>query len=710
MNERSPTLKSKPSNSPKSNDSDSNSSASGSSPRSSPKLTSKQLKNKTLSAMLTSQQKMKNVQPIGPALNAAKTSTVNSGGFAISGNVSPSASSNISLMSAFHQANNSSSQTHPLVPSPSSAPPSSSNVGASNSSSSNSPLTASPSGLSPVSPGFKNGALSKSNSMHKKSKGSLSAVIDKLRVTASTGGDEQSSTSTILSSSQHATSDTGKFVQLNNGANVLSTNSSNSLSSGNTSVSCSSIGQSPLNATTGTSNNGNISAAKLPDAKLKHNRPEFTVKQSLGGTLKLTVTKTKGQGGVGSSGSLHSNKLASKTSSGIKRQWQSGGNFKNGQSSSLTQKQQQQQQRPLSPESADQILEAALPKIQLDKLPKIPKTASSQNQVNPSNAFNSGPGSIGTTAAAANPSAAFKGNMGTNKYGALNKHSLSLRQQLQHNNSNIALMQSSSAGSTMAGTLMPPPPISSHYRKFGPRELPPPHLLQSHSPSSSSPSVSHPIPFSSSDTQPPPYHPVSSSGSRLERIFAFKMDAAANSTNDPRLQMKYNESSSNLSSLSAASSNSNFIPNSIVVTSSSSSSAAPSSSFGINSSVLVSAASSTPSSPLECGGPTDGNPKTPTLIPTERLSLEESNLNDPLKLNQIHPTSTSNVSSSLKEPKFISKLATVTTIDDDDDTERLTIDVPALSCSTATAASSSKDANPMKVRLFHFFSSYKGKN
>jgi hypothetical protein len=503
---------------------------------------------------------------------------------------------------------------------------------------------------------MKAAGASKGSPMVKK-KGSLSAVIDKLRVTASTGNDEHPTHSAAQSSN-----DNGKPVQSNTLSNAANVAPSLSVQQA------------------GLLNNMNSNAGKLIDGKLKHNRPEFTVKQSSGGTLKLTVTKTKGQAAAGANNlnALHANKLVSKTSSGIKRQWQSGGNFKNGQS---TQKQQQQQQRPLSPESADQILEAALPKIQLDKLPKIPKTASSQNanQTNSSNASSFGSNSAsassgmsGNAAGSSNSGAssnasslASKNGSGLSKYNSMNKHQLSLRQQLQQNIMQSMSNTSSGQMSALAGALMPPPPISSHYRKFGPRELPPPHLP----PPSSSSSVPHPIAFSSvpptGEHSSSTFHsshsshisaPVTSPGSRLERIFASKMDAASGS-NDPRLLLKHNELSA-LSSLTG-------------------------------SSALPVASSSTPSSPLECGSSIDNNPKTPPLIPTERLSLEESGSSDPNKSGSKSVATTSNTST---DAKFSSKTPSIQTIEDDDEDERLLIDVPGMS--------SSKESDVSKVNQF----------
>lgn len=260
-----------------------------------------------------------------------------------------------------------------------------------------SPITiSSPTSASPLSPKTQNPLLLAASKTvpTKKGKGSLSAVIDKLsvRVSATTTSTTDDNSLGSLSSNSASSKDS---LQLGLGSEITmftkneSNKEANKLS---TSPAC---------------------LAKLNESKAKYTKPsDYTVKQSSVGGLKFTVTKTtksplletkaknsqntakpsianKNLAGSSSlasgAGSLfqqqQSKQSTSKTSTGIKRQLNTGiGGFKPGQQGSKS-----GATKSVSPESQanarDQILEAAIPKIHLDKLPKIPKTLNSQQSL-----------------------------------------------------------------------------------------------------------------------------------------------------------------------------------------------------------------------------------------------------------------------------------------------------------------------------------------
>ena len=278
-------------------------------------------------------------------------------------------------------------------------------------SASSSPISISPpTSASPLSPKAQNPLITLNNNnkimQAKKSKGSLNAVIDKLRVNATSSSNDDNN----LLSSLNASLTTGSkdASQLNLPNEIVFTKNELNKSDVLSALSAASLNK--LNAI-------QTNLSKLNESKNKYTKPEinrdYTVKQSSGG-LKFTLTKTtksplleaktknsninsssklpittaknlssslNSSSITTSSSSLFQQQLqkqsATKTSTGIKRQLNASTNFKPGQqgnkssSSSLT--------KSLSPESADQILEAALPKVHLDKLPKIPKTLNSQS-------------------------------------------------------------------------------------------------------------------------------------------------------------------------------------------------------------------------------------------------------------------------------------------------------------------------------------------
>ena len=454
-----------------------------------------------------------------------------------------------------------------------------------------SPITiCSPTSASPLSPKTQNPLLlaSKTAVPTKKGKGSLSAVIDKLsvRVSATTTSNNDDNSIGSLSSNSASSKD---GMQLGLGSEITFTKNESNKEPG-----AGKLSTSPA------------SLSKLNENKAKYTKPDYTVKQSSITGLKFTVTKTTksplletkaknsntkpsianknlASSSLNSSASSlfqqqQSKQSTNKTSTGIKRQLNAGmSGFKAGQPGSKS-----GATKSVSPESADQILEAALPKIHLDKLPKIPKTLNSQQSAQQTTSQPATP-TVQQSQIKSSLQAKFLQQQHLKQQQTQNL----LRQQLNYNNS-------LNSGNQL------------HFRKYGNNQRPdllsqPGNQLinqpQTGGPDrSNDPSfVSSSIAKSANVNDIPAQHQVTPFG---------QVDAESQNKNEP------NKTSLNKSQL-------------IQGISKPTSSTAATSMTASSSSITVNP-SSTPSSPMECNVIPDVYQKSPPLIPTETIEEQQT--------------------------------------------------------------------------------------
>lgn len=568
-----------------------------------------------------------------------------------------------------------------------------------------SPISISPpTSASPLSPKQNPLLTAKTLQAKKNNKGSLNAVIDKLRVNATTSNSDDSSTGSLGSSTL------ASGLQSSSGSSAIEIIFKNDL----TNKSENKLTTSPA---------GSLSS-KLNESKIKYNRPEFTVKQS--GALKFTVTKTTKSPSVEQTKTKVINKLpvsgiknlppssststsslfaqqkqssTNKTSTGIKRQLNTS-NFKLGiqqgnKGGSTT--------KSLSPESADQILEAALPKIQLDKLPKIPKTLNSQ--------FNSQQNQQNQPTASAQSTVQQQQIKNNLQAKFLQQQQLKLQQQQQQN---LLLKQQSNSFNS----------LNNNFRKYGSNQ----RTIGDQLNQTQDGNVQ--MARTTAD-----YGNTSSSNAQPKTTINNENHQSIASSS----QQSENESQSGKADSSKSISNKQFNAqnNNKPITITSTKSVTVTTTSTLSSVTTVANPSSTPSSPMECNVIPDVYQKSPPLIPTETIEEttntgSSSSLNSSSTSGQFQKTknvfdlpssgssnvqkkNTSTMESTIaklsekQQPSITafnltstSKLLTQSSkvfLEDDDDEERLFIDVSDSSKKNTSATSNSSSTTPTKVNL-----------